>query len=266
MTSAILPVLGLAALAAAAAARSSAGTTTTTTRSRGRADARACRYTASTIPLDRDPLVLRWARCAGRTAGEVETLYVRGMSAGKPPAWGAALRRAFQQAQALASRPPDGVSPAARREVDRVLARTDEQARSAPLPEEPETLEQKIAAEQAQAQQATARAREVARAGVEQAQVAGLEEGPPPTIEIESPASGFDPQLARRLASQTARAVRDRLPGAELNVRHFQQAAGLPPGPYDPRTAAALRYFGIRNAPPASGAPASYNPPHRETP
>lgn len=240
---------------------------------------RVCTYNAQTLPIESDALVMQWARCAGRTAGEIEGVAGRGAAAGRPAAWVDRLRRTWQQSQALARRPPDGLSSSARREVDRALGQTDQAARSRPMPEEPETLAD-VEAEKARAaaiaqQRAEAAARGRAELDQEQAQqgagasVSGadaepVEIGAPIAIEIENAASGYDPQLARRLASQTARAVRERLPGAALNVNHFRQAAGLGIGPYDGRTAAALRHFGIRRPPDADGPPQEYTPPRAD--
>lgn len=62
------------------------------------------------------------------------------------------------------------------------------------------------------------------------------------------------PAEARRLAGRLSRALRSATPGPveREDVRAFQLAAGVAPtGLYDAATAAKLRHFGIRNAPPA---------------
>lgn len=261
----IVPLLALAAAAAGGSRRgSTAGSRSPTSPdARARAAERVCRYTAQTLPLDSERVIHQWARCAGRTGGEIEGVAGRGAAAGWSSARIDNLRRVWQQAQALAQRPPDGISSRARRDVDRALDATDAQARSRPLPTEPQTLslDDKIAIDRERTA-ARARARAEQEAAISQAGSVAVSGAP--AIEIESPTSGYDPAMARRLASQTARAVRDRLPGAALNVQHFRQAAGLGLGGYDARTEAALRHFGIRR-PPSSGEPeATYTPPDRE--
>lgn len=265
----IVPLLALAAAAAGGGSRRYGGSSSrssTSPEARARAAERVCRYTAQTLPLDSDRVIHQWARCAGRTGGEVEGVAGRGAAAGWSSARIDALRRVWQQAQALAQRPPDGLSARARRDVDRALDASDAQARSRPLPSEPQTLslEDKIAIDRERTE-ARARARAEQESAISQAgSVVSGASSPAVEIEIESPASGYDPSLARRLASQAARAVRDRLPGAALNVQHFRQAAGLGPGGYDARTEAALRHFGIRRPPPSGQAAEDYTPPVRE--
>ena len=261
----IVPLLALAVAASGSrCGGASSSSRSTTPEACARAFERVCRYTPDTLPIDSDRVVHQWARCAGRTGGEIEGVAGRGAAAGWSTTRIDNLRRVWRQAQALAQRPPDGLSARARRDVDRALDASDAQARSRPLPSEPATLsiDDKIAIDRERTA-ARARARAEQESAISQAGsvVSGAGDV---AIEIESARSGYDPTLARRLASQAARAVRDRLPGAALNVQHFRQAAGLGLGGYDARTEAALRHFGIRR-PPSSGEPAAtYTPPDRE--
>lgn len=229
-----------------------------------------CTYTAATMPLGVESRVRLWARCSGRNAQELETLIARGLQSGQTQAWADGVRRSYQQAQALANRPPEPVSPAARREVDRFMNLSDAAAQGSQLGRVPDTLSRKAegagaAAAQAGARaraapapqppartaaEATARARAVQAQNQRQAQVGGSEEDPSRRVGSDPDPTVPNPTMARHLASQTARAVRLRLVGWQNNLRMFQTAAGmLPTGIYDAETRAALVRFGIRNAP-----------------
>jgi hypothetical protein len=214
------------------------------------------------MPLASDVRVRLWARCAGRTSSEVEALIARGAAEGKGEAWATATRREYQQAQALARRAPEPVSAATRREVEGHMSLTEAAARGRALGALPETLNRKAegagaaaaaagqrarAAQQPPARPSTgaARGRFMESQQRELATVAGTEGS-----QTETTGSQRDPVLARALASQTARAVRLRLPGWENNVAMFRTAAGLPVATtYDRAVREALRGYGIRNAP-----------------
>lgn len=289
---AVFVPLGLLAIAAAASRSSSStarGQTSTSSQSRERAAARICAQSAEDLPIGNEATVLQWARCAGRTSGEVEGVAARGAAAGWPSARVDRLRQEHQRAQDLARRPPDPLSPRAQRDVDRALAQSDTQARSRAMAREPESItldhkpgpaarpsgggariERGAAAARApqergeplEAAHATGGGSRFSRgaAAAHGTKVSGTDAASPIT------SSTYDPKLARRLASQVARAVRERLPGRELNLSHFRAAAGLPMGSdYSPDVEAALRHFGIRNAPRAEGPAATYTPPGRDS-
>lgn len=231
-------------------------------------NAAVCTYDQTTMPLTNESRVRLWARCSGRTAQEVEILIARGVQSGQSAAWADGVRRAYQQAQALTNRPPEPVSPAARREIDRFMNLSDAAAQGSALGRVPDTLSRKAegagaaaaqAGVRARAEQqpsartpaeATARARAVQAENQRQAQVSGSELDPSRQVGSDSDPTVPNPTMARHLASQTARAVRLRLVGWQNNLRMFQVAAGmLPTGIYDAETRASLVRFGIRNAP-----------------
>lgn len=260
-----LAVLGFLGLGAAVASRgrSSGPTSGPSSSSTSRA---VCAYGAEDMPLSSDVRVRLWTRCAGRTSGEVEALIARGAAEGKGEAWATATRRAYQQAQALANRAPEPVSPATRREVEGHMSITEAAARGRALGALPETLSGKaegtgaaaaaagLRARAAQPRpQAAARGRFMEQQSRELATVSGTEGSQTETPGSQMETTGSrqrDPVLARALASQTARAVRLRLPGWENNVAMFRTAAGLVAGTtYDRAVKDALRTYGIRNAP-----------------
>lgn len=258
---AVLGALGVAAIASRGRSSGLASAPSSSSSSTSRA---VCTYSADEMPLASDVRVRLWARCAGRTSGEVEALIARGAAEGKGEAWATATRRAYQQAQALANRAPEPVSPATRREVEGHMSLTETAARGRALGALPETLNRKAegagaaaaaagqrarAAQQTPARPSTqgaARGRFMEAQQRELATVAGTEGSQTETTGSQQ----RDPVLARALASQTARAVRLRLPGWENNVAMFRTAAGLRAGTtYDQAVREALRGYGIRNAP-----------------
>lgn len=69
------------------------------------------------------------------------------------------------------------------------------------------------------------------------------------------------PEEARTLAASTAAAIRNRSSGWRNRLRAFQRAAGIAPdGRYGGLTHNALRYYGIRNPPPATSPPRPSSP------